>query len=152
MFWIWKKLYLFYLSYKKVNADANEVRIEVEVENKGEFAGKDVVQVYISAPQGDVGKTISGTEGILQRQKMLQPGEAETIELVFPTASMASYSVEKHAWILEPGDYLVRVGESSRDTTVAAVLHLDAAVITVQTGDVLCENEEFEELTQRECI
>ena len=54
---------------KKVNADANEVRIEVEVENKGEFAGKDVVQVYISAPQGDVGKTISGTEGICKDKK-----------------------------------------------------------------------------------
>ena len=136
---------------KKVNADANEVRIEVEVENKGEFAGKDVVQVYISAPQGTLEKPYQELKAFA-KTRMLQPGEAETIELAFSTASMASYSVEKHAWILESGDYLVRVGESSRDTTVAAVLHLDAAVITVQTGDVLCENEEFEELTQRDAF
>lgn len=136
----------FEVTTRSVQADARQVQIEVEVKNAGAFAGKDVVQVYVSAPDTELAKPYQELVAFAKTD-LLQPGDAERLTLTFETADMASYSVERHAWILEAGDYQIRVGESSRDTKVEAVLHLDETVVTVQTGDILAETETFAEIS-----
>lgn len=95
------------------------ISVGVQVKNTGDFAGKEVVQVYYSAPQGLLGKPAK-VLGAFEKTKELKPGETEVITLTFPVSSMASYDdlgkVAKSAYILEKGDYHFFVGNSVRDT------------------------------------
>ena len=124
-------------------ADEKEVRVSVRVTNTGERSGRQVVQAYYSAPEGKLEKPFQELAGYA-KTKELAPGESETVTIRWETASMASYSPEKAAWILEPGTYYVRMGIHSRDTKVVLALALDAEVVTVQAKNLLpldCEME-----------
>lgn len=95
------------------------ISVGVQVKNTGDFAGKEVVQVYYSAPQGLLGKAAK-VLGAFEKTKELKPDETEVITLTFPVSSMASYDdlgkVAKSAYILEKGEYHFFVGNSVRDT------------------------------------
>lgn len=125
----------------------HNVKVSVEVENTGaEFTGKEVVQVYYSAPQGKLVKPYQELAGYA-KTKELKPGETQTLEITFPTASMASYDEERAAYILEPGEYVIRVGSNSRNTHIAAVLKLGEEVVTQQLSNRLKPDAEFKRLS-----
>ena len=118
------------------DADEKEVRVSVKVTNTGSRPGRQVVQVYYSAPAGKLEKPWQELAGYA-KTKELNPGESGIVTVHFETASMASYSPEKAAWILEPGTYYVRAGVHSRDTKVVLALTLDAEAVTVQAKNLL---------------
>lgn len=95
------------------------ISVGVQVKNTGDFAGKEVVQVYYSAPQGLLGKAAK-VLGAFEKTRELKPDETEVITLTFPVSSMASYDdlgkVAKSAYILEKGEYHFFVGNSVQDT------------------------------------
>jgi beta-glucosidase len=88
------------------------------VTNTGTLAGKEVVQVYYSAPQGKLGKSAISLAAF-QKTRLLAPGERQDITLSFPIADMASYDdlgkCQKSAYVLEQGQYRFLVGNSCRD-------------------------------------
>jgi len=96
-----------------------KILLEVNVKNTGKTAGKEVVQVYVSAPQGRLGKAARSLVSY-QKTKLLQPGEDEILRLEFPVSAFASYDdlgkVAKSAYVLEAGAYRFHVGSSVRDT------------------------------------
>ena len=95
-----------------------QIAIGVQVRNTGDFAGKEVVQVYYSAPQGLLGKP-ARVLAAFEKTKELKPGETEVLTLTFPVSVMASYDdlgkVAKSAYVLEKGIYRFFVGNSVRD-------------------------------------
>lgn len=98
----------------------NKINVAVNVTNTGKAKGKEVVQVYFSAPKGKLGKP----EKILsayKKTKLLSPGETETIFVSFPVSQMASFDdlgkISKSAYVLEKGTYRFFVGTSVRDLT-----------------------------------
>jgi len=97
---------------------AGQICIQVLVTNVGPAAGKEVVQVYVGAPQGLLGKSAKSLVAF-QKTKLLQPGEEQLLTLQFVVDSMASYDdlgkVAKSAYVLEKGEYLFYVGTSVRD-------------------------------------
>jgi len=117
-------------------ADEKEVRVSVKVTNTGSRPGRQVVQVYYSAPAGRLEKPWQELAGYA-KTKELNPGESEIVTVCCETASMASYDPEKAAWILEPGTYYIRAGVHSRDSKVVLALELDAEAITVQAKNLL---------------
>lgn len=117
-------------------ADEKEISVSVKVTNTGSRPGRQVVQVYYSAPAGKLEKPWQELAGYA-KTKELRPGESEVVMVRYETTSMASYSPEKAAWILEPGTYYVRAGVHSRDTKVVLALKLDAEAVTVQTKNLL---------------
>ena len=117
-------------------ADEKEVSVRVKVTNTGDRSGRQVVQVYYSAPAGRLEKPWQELAGYA-KTKELAPGESETVTVRWETASMASYDPEKAAWILEPGTYYVRAGVHSRDTKVVLALTLDAEAVTEQVRNIL---------------
>ena len=123
-----------------VRADERQVRVSVRVTNTGARPGREVVQVYYSAPAGELEKPWQELAGFA-KSKELAPGASEVLEICFATKSMASYSVARAAWVLEPGVYVIRVGVHSRSTRVAAVLSLDALVITEQLKNLLTPSQ-----------
>ncbi len=100
----------------------NKIHTVVNVKNTGNFCGKEVVQVYYSAPNGLLGKP-SRELAAYKKTKLLAPNETETIHLVFDIDDMASFDdlgkISKSAYILEKGTYSFYVGTSVRQNTKA---------------------------------
>lgn len=131
------------------SVEDGEVSIDVEVENIGSrYAGKEVVQIYYSAPDGRLEKPYQELAAFA-KTKLLDPGEKQVLMIRFGMKEMASYDTENQAWILEAGEYVIRIGNSSRNTKAAAVIKLDCSVKTVQLGDALKEQEEIDELSSK---
>lgn len=90
----------------------------VTVKNVGNFSGKEVVQLYYSAPQGLLGKPAKELCAY-KKTKLLAPGESETLAMSFDIGDMASFDdlgkVRKSAYILEKGEYNFYMGTSVRD-------------------------------------
>ncbi len=126
----------FAMACEECCADGKEVRLRIRVTNTGKLPGRQVAQVYYSAPAGKLEKPFQELAGYA-KTKTLAPGEAETLTVRFATTDMASYSPERAAWILEPGTYWIRFGEHSRKTAVAAALELDGEAVTEQVKNVL---------------
>ena len=115
-----------------VTADKDKVTVQATVTNTGDtYSGKEVVEVYFSAPEGDLDKPYQELAAF-GKTDTLAPGESQTLTLSFNTEEMSSYSEDLAAYIMEAGNYVIRVGNSSRNTEPAAVLTLDKTVITEQ--------------------
>lgn len=101
---------------KSFNADEENVTVEVEVTNTGNVAGKDVVQIYFSAPYYMGGIEKSAIElAAYDKTELLQPGESETLTISYATEDMASYdSKTEEAWVLEAGEYNIYVARDVR--------------------------------------
>ncbi|MCQ2487137.1 MAG: glycoside hydrolase family 3 C-terminal domain-containing protein [Clostridia bacterium] len=100
-----------------VNANSGKVTVKVRVTNTGKVAGKDVVEVYFSAPYSKGGIEKPAIElATYKKTKILKPGKSETLTLTYNTDDMASYDQNgKEAWVLEKGTYKIKVGRSVRD-------------------------------------
>ncbi|MGN0323291.1 MAG: glycoside hydrolase family 3 protein [Oliverpabstia sp.] len=135
-----------------VDADGQKVSVKVKVTNTGDlYSGKEVVQVYYSASEGCLEKPYQELAGF-GKTDLLAPGESQEMTISFKTASMASYSEKKAAWILEPGTYYVRVGNSSRNTKVVAALQLSQEVVTVQLKNLFADSEELQEISRKDAV
>jgi beta-glucosidase len=103
---------------KKAVLEKNTVKVEAEVKNIGNFAGKEVVQLYLGAPQGKLGKA-KKVLSAFQKTKELLPGESQKLSLTFDVRAFASFDdlgkIEKSAFILEKGEYRVYFGVNVRD-------------------------------------
>ena len=127
----------FELTTKKVTADEETVTVEVEVKNIGDtYPGREVVQVYYSAPNGLIEKPTQELAGFA-KTKLLAPGESEVVTVTFATTDMASYDSYDAAWVMEEGEYVIRVGNSSRTTKIAMTIDLDETVRTLQLKKVM---------------
>lgn len=87
------------------------------VKNTGDVAGKEVLQLYYSAPQGKLGKP-SRELAAYKKTKLLAPGESETVAMSFDINDMASFDdlgkIQKSAFVLEAGNYEFYLGTSVR--------------------------------------
>ena len=126
-----------------VTADWDQVRVTAKVRNTGKVSGREVVQVYVSAPAGRLTKPYQELKGYV-KTGMIAPGDAAAVTICFATENLSSYDAEKAAWIMEPGDYLIRVGSHSRCTKVAAVLRLDGEAVTRQVSNQLVSEKQLE--------
>ena len=108
----------FEISTQSLTVEDDQVKVKAEVTNLGQRAGKEVVQVYYSAPQGKLGKPALEL-GAFGKTRLLEPGETQIMLLTFPVSSMASFDdmgkISKSAYVLEAGDYSFYVGNSSEN-------------------------------------
>ena len=96
----------------KTELSGDKLKVSFTVKNTGRKAGKEVAQVYVSAPRGKLDKPLQELKAF-HKTRLLKPGEEECVELEIPLSSLASYDGER--WLLEAGEYEIRVGASSRD-------------------------------------
>jgi Beta-glucosidase-related glycosidases len=107
---------------------AGWLTVETTVQNIGPCAGKEVVQLYVSQPQGKLDKPYQ-TLAAFGKTKTLEPGSEQKLSLSFDLRDLASYDASRASWVLEPGDYVLRLGSSSADTKPLAALRLDGEAI-----------------------
>ncbi len=116
--------------------DGSRVTVRVRVTNTGRRAGKEVVQVYVSVPAGELDQPYQALAGF-RKSDELAPGSSQDVAVAFDLADLASYDEGRAATVLEAGDYVVRAGASSRDTTPAVVVHLAETAVVRELHDVL---------------
>jgi len=102
----------FEYSSLRVETVNNRVVVSFEVENTGSLPGKEVAQIYIRAPKGRVDKPFQELKGF-HKTRLLNPGEKARITVELDFSSLASF--DGGEWVVEKGEYEVRVGASSRD-------------------------------------
>ncbi len=80
--------------------------VTVDVTNTGDVTGREVVQLYVSAPANDMIKPVAELKAFAKTRR-LAPGETETMHLSFTPRDIASFDADKSQWITEAGDYTV---------------------------------------------
>lgn len=149
----------FVLGRPLVEQQGEEFRVRVEVCNVGMYSGKEVVQVYYSAPQGKLGKPAKELVAF-RKTRLLAPGESQTVVMHFCLRDLASYDdlgkVCKSAYVLEKGEYHFYIGTSVRDTVednFVLVLNedvvaeqLSAKLVPTQLKKRMLSDGSFEEL------
>ncbi len=126
----------FTLSDAKAALEGDTVKTSVTVRNTGRFPGRQVAQTYVSLPAGKLDEPYQ-VLAAFAKTKELAPGESETVEMAFSLRDIAPYDEAAAAYILESGDYLLRLGDSSRDTTLCAAVRIPETVTVLQCKNVL---------------
>lgn len=142
------------LSYTNFRIDARYfeaswmggVVIRVKVTNTGDVSGRQVVQLYCSQPEDKLDKPYQILVGFGKTGK-LKPGESEEITMKIPIMQLCSFDEENSQWIMEKGDYLFRIGDNSRNTTLCAKLVLDKRTVYKRVTEVISPKKNLEFLT-----
>ncbi|WNM24496.1 glycoside hydrolase family 3 C-terminal domain-containing protein [Demequina capsici] len=101
--------------------------VRVRVTNTGERAGSDVVQVYVGDPVAGVDRPVRELRAF--QKVALAPGEATVVELALDDRAFAYWGTQ--GWTVEPGEYVVEVGRSSRDIVATQSIVLDVPPVVV---------------------
>lgn len=128
--------------------------VSVRVTNTGSVSGKEVVQVYMEAPQGRLGKPARVLAGF-EKTGLLAPGESEVCILSVTKREYASYddagaTAYPSAWVLEAGAYRMYVGSSVRDAVKALEFTLDADEPVEQLSEAMKPAIAFERFVPEE--
>ena len=111
-----------------VTIDGKTVKATIEVKNVGEVAGKEAVQLYVSAPESSLDKPVKELKAYAKTMK-LNPGESQVLTLDFLTSELASFDEEKSAWVTDAGTYKFLFGASSRDIRCETVAEVAASEV-----------------------
>ena len=117
----------------------------VTVKNIGDTAGKEIVQLYLSAPTNMIDKPTMELKAFA-KTKLLAPGESQRLTLVLDTKKLASFIQEKNAWIAEKGTYKVMVGSSSRNIKLSDEFSLASDLLVEKTRPSLSLQKPINEL------
>lgn len=129
------------------NGGGPRVEADVEVRNTGGAAGREVVQIYASCPDGKLEKEFRRLAAF-GKTKLLQPGESQRMKIGFPLRRLASYDEAEPGWVLEPGGYGVWIGDSLGGSRLTYMLRLDRRAVTVKTRNLCAPKEKPRELSQ----
>ena len=105
----------------KVNNDI--VTVTITVKNTGSVSGKEVAQVYVTAPQEKIEKPVHELKTFAKTRE-LQPGESQVLTMQIPVRDLASFDEAGSQWLTEAGTYTFSIGSSSRDIHATATTKL----------------------------
>jgi beta-glucosidase len=130
------------LSSTKFNGS---ISVTVEVKNNGKIAGKEVAELYLTAPAVKLDKPALELKGFA-KTKLLQPGESQTLSFEIDSRRLASFDAAKSSWIAEAGKYIVKIGASSRDIRQSGSFNLTKDLTVKKESVSLVPKEKIEEL------
>ena len=107
----------------RTSVEGGMVKINFNIENTGEYAGKEVAQVYISKPNTNIDRPVQELKGFV-KTKQLAPGESQFFELIIPVKDLSYWDESTSSWALEKGTYSIRLGASSRDIRQEQMVNL----------------------------
>lgn len=140
----------FSVEYESVTKNEQTITFESKVKNIGKYAGKEVVQVYFSAPNGKLGKPKKELIAF-KKTDLLKPGEEQRLFFCLDVKDMASYDDEGKSgypscFVLESGEYTIVAGKSVRDTVKILEFIIDDTQVVKQCKKSLSPNKDFEKI------
>lgn len=121
---------------------------KVKVKNIGNMSGREVVQCYLSKPEGQLEKPYQELV-TFTKTKLLKPGDSQTVTIEFDFKNNGSYDEKTASFILEKGDYFVRIGNSSRNTEIVSNVRFAETVTILKTVNRFKKNLEFAEISKK---
>lgn len=106
----------------------DKITATITIKNSGKTAGKEIVQLYLSAPSEKLKKPSEELKGFA-KTKLLQAGESQTITFTLNPSELASYDSNLSSWVAEAGKYSIRIGASSLDIKQTKEFHLSKDLI-----------------------
>jgi beta-glucosidase len=123
----------------------SKITATVTVKNTGKTAGKEVVELYLSAPSKNTDKPSSELKAFA-KTNLLQAGESQTITLTLNPKDLASFVTDKNAWIAEAGAYKVAIGTSSLNIKQTASFSLAKELMVEKTNSSFAADVKFSDL------
>lgn len=135
-----------YGKLKMSSKDFNDkIMVSVSIKNTGNAAGREVVQLYLSAPANKLDKPSEELKGF-KKTKLLQPGEEQIIDFEISKMDLASFDSKSSSWIAEAGIYNVKIGASSRDIKQTDTFRLKNDILVKKESIALVPSEKINEL------
>ena len=128
----------FEYSDAKVENNGTNLTVTLNVKNTGAVAGKEVVEVYVTAPAGALDKPAQELKAYA-KTNALAAGESQVMILTIPVADLASFSEAESSWVVDGGQYNLHIGASSRD--IRAELSVEVAAQKTAVSKVLATKE-----------
>ena len=123
----------FKIQFCSIEIDKDKIAVNVSVENIGNtFAGREVVQVYVSLPRGRIEKEYHRLVGYA-KTNVLKPGEKQELKILFDGKTIASFFEDANAWIVETGKYGLWIGNNSANLKLEAFINVNQDVVLEQT-------------------
>lgn len=123
----------------------NEIYVTVDIKNSGNVAGKEVVQLYLSAPKGSIDKPTKELKSFA-KTRLLQPGETETLYFKLTPKDLSSFDEGASAWIADKGAYRVEIGASSSKAKQSAYFNLPEKRIVEKVNNVMNPDIKFSDI------
>ncbi len=125
----------FEYSDAKVSVDGDKATVNVTIKNTGNREGKEVVELYVSAPDPKAANKPAKELKAFAKTKNLKPGESEPLTLTVKTADLASFDESASAWVVAEGEYQFLVAASAAD--IKATLTASVKAQQTKVHDVL---------------
>ena len=135
----------FTIAFESLTARGSQITVSAHITNTGKYPGKEVAQLYASAPEGSLCKEYQSLCSFA-KTRLLASGESQTLELSFDLTRLASYREADNCYVLEKGDYLLRLGNSSRNTQPICLVTLEEGEIISRHEAICPQAAPFEEL------
>ena len=136
----------FEFSKPAVKASGDNITVQVTVKNTGSVSGKEVAQVYVTAPKGQLEKPVHELKAFAKTRE-LKPGESQMLTMTIDKRELASFDEAGSQWLAEAGDYVFSIGSSSRDIHVSATAKLPA--YTEKTHNAMAPQQALNLLKQQ---
>ncbi|WP_081415918.1 beta-glucosidase [Peribacillus kribbensis] len=125
----------------------DKLTVTALIQNTGKVSGREVVQVYVSAPNGKLQKPALELKAF-DKTKELLPNQRQLLQFNLNPKDLASFDEQKSAWVLEKGTYTVKVGSSSENIKGTASFTVDHDRIVEKVSDVLAPKVPMDRLTK----
>ena len=123
--------------------DTDTLKVSVDIKNTGNMAGKEIVQLYVSDV---VSKVIRPINELRAFDKVyLEPGQTKTVSFELSKRAFAYYNTQIKDWHVESGEFLIRIGKSSRDIVCEASVNVESTVripVTYTLDTPVCDIKE----------
>ena len=124
---------------------SGNMTVTVDIKNTGIVAGKEVVELYITAPSTKLDKPSIELKGFA-KTRLLQPQETQTLTFKLDSRSLASFNPAVSSWIAEAGKYEVKIGASSRDIKLTGLFTVSKEIMVKKESVSLVPIEKIAEL------
>jgi beta-glucosidase len=121
------------------------IKATVTITNAGKVAGKEVVQLYLSAPSKNIDKPSEELKGFA-KTNLLQPGQSQSISFTIDAKALSSFVTERSAWIAQAGTYSVKIGSSSANIKQTVPFKLASELVVEKCHKVLIPQVVIKEL------
>jgi beta-glucosidase len=135
-----------YSNFKLSSSTFNKpIKATVAITNTGNVAGKEVVQLYLSAPTKSMDKPAEELKGFA-KTRLLNPGESQTITFILYPKDLASFNTSQSAWIADAGNYKVKIGSFSEEIKLTKSFMLTKELIVEKVNKTVTPQIQINEL------
>jgi beta-glucosidase len=124
---------------------SGSITVTIDIKNNGKVAGKEVAELYLSAPSAKLDKPLLELRGFA-KTRLLQPGESQTLSFIISSHNLSSFDPSVSSWIAEAGKYDVKIGASSKDIKLTSSFTLAKELMVKKESISLIPKEKINEL------